>query len=481
VPGKPVSEDPDEWIFSTVETGLAAHHRLLLEKLQLVFEGEIQRLMIFMPPGSAKSTYASVVFPSWAMGRTPGLQIILASYGSDLARKHGRRTRQVVKSKRYKEIFNTEILQDNRAADEWALDNGSEYMAGGILSGLTGNRADGIITDDPVKGRQEADSEATQRNVKAAYDDDLKTRLKPGGWEIIIQTRWNERDLSGQILPEDYSGESGWIDCRDGQKWYVLCLPAICDTEGDPLGRELGDILWPEWFTKEHFARFQNNPRTWSALYQQRPQPDEGTYFQRDWFHWYEPDNPPKHLRNYGASDYAVTEDGGDYTEHGIFGVDPDEDIYILDWWWGQTAADEWIDAKCALIQEHRPLLWGGEAGVIRKSVEPFMIKRMRELKAYCRIEWVPSVRDKPTRARGFQARASMGKVYLPNNEAGHRLLDQLLRFPAGAYDDAVDVCSLFGQLLDQTIPGMVDKAIPEVETDVWGRKRKEEGSWKTA
>lgn len=434
--------------------------------------------MIFMPPGSAKSTYASVVFPSWVMGKRPGFQVILASYGSDLARKHGRRTRQVVKSARYRAIFNAEILQDNRAADEWALDNGSEYMAGGILSGLTGNRADGIITDDPVKGRQEADSEATQRNVRQAYDDDLKTRLKPGGWEIIIQTRWNENDLSGQILPETYDGESGLIDCRDGQQWHVLCLPAECERADDPLGRKIGEILWPEWFTAEHFSRFKVNQRTWSALYQQRPQPEAGTYFKREWFHFY--DVLPKHLQTYGASDYAVTEEGGDFTEHGIFGLDPLEDIYIIDWWYGQTVASEWIEAKCDLIDRHKPLLWGGEAGVIRRSLEPYIVKRMRERKSFCRIEWVAPVRDKPTRARSFQARASMGKVYLPNTEDGHRLLDQFLRFPTGAYDDGVDVCALFGQLLDQTIPGMVGKQAVPAPTDAWGRKSKGEGSWKT-
>lgn len=436
--------------------------------------------MIFMPPGSAKSTYASVVFPSWAMGKNPGLQIILACYGSDLARKQGRRTRQIVKTPRYKAIFGAEIVHDNRAADEWSLDNGSEYMAGGILSGLTGNRADGIITDDPVKGRQEADSEATQRSVKDAYDDDLKTRLKPGGWEIIIQTRWHENDLSGQILPDRYDGESGWIDCRDGQKWYVLCLPAVCERDDDPLERKQGEILWPEWFTNEHFNRFKNNPRTWSALYQQKPQPDEGTYFKREWFHWYE--DAPKHIRTYGASDYAVSEGKGDFTEHGIFGVDPDDDIYILDWWSGQTAADEWIDAKCKLIKGYSPLLWGGEAGPIRKAVEPFLIKRMMELKAYCQIEWVASVRDKPTRARSFQARAAMGKVYLPNNEIGHRLLDQLLRFPAGSFDDAVDVCALFGQMLDKTIPAHVGETEKKQELDSWDRAfgRDDTEDWKT-
>src|SRR5437773_12129361 len=99
-------------------------------------------------------------------------------------------------------------------------------MSGGILSGLTGNRAKGILIDDPIKGRQEADSEVTRKSVKNAYDDDLKTRLIPGGWLIIIQTRWHQDDLAGSILPIGYKGESGLIQCQDGMEWEVLSLTA---------------------------------------------------------------------------------------------------------------------------------------------------------------------------------------------------------------------------------------------------------------
>lgn len=296
-------------------------------------------------------------------------------------------------------------------------------------------------------------------NVWKWYTSTLYTRLMPRGAIVLIQTRWHDDDLAGRLL-----------NTPGGDQWHVIELPAVS---------EAGQALWPEWYPLPALDRIKEaiGPRDWSALYQQRPQPDEGTFFKREWFHFY--DKLPATLRYYGASDYAVTEDGGDYTEHGIFGVDPTEDIYIAAWWSGQTAADAWIDSKCDLILEWKPLLWGGEAGVIRKSIEPFMTKRMRERKAYCRIEWVPSVRDKPTRARSFQARASMGKVYLPNTEDGHRLLDQLLRFPAGANDDAVDVCSLFGQLLDQVIPAMTEKPVVLDPGDLWGRKRGA-NSWKT-
>jgi len=478
IPGKPVSEDPDEWLFNPVETDLAKHHVLMLEVMEWVITGKRpegarylltecekapRRAMFFLPPGSAKSSYGSVVAPTWAMGKFPGEKIILASYGSDLARKHGRRARQIAKSKAYQSIFQTKISSETSAADEWALTTGSEYLACGILSGITGNRAHGLIIDDPVKGRQDADSETVQQRTKDVYEEDLLTRLIPGGWVMIIQTRWNELDLSGGILPEDYEGESGLIHCRDGNDWYVVCLPAQCERNDDPLGRKPGEFLWPEWFSEEHFKPFMINTRTWNALFQQRPQPETGTFFQREWFHRYNPKQKPNNLYIYGSSDYAVTDDAGDFTEHGVVGVDPDNNIWILDWWHGQTTADIWFESLLDLIAIHKPFCWFGEAGVIKRAIEPFLERRMIERMVYCRHEWLPSIADKPTRARGFQARASQGKIYIPEGETGDRIIDQCLRFPTGSHDDAVDVLSLFCRALDQAHPAIAPRVKKEV------------------
>jgi predicted phage terminase large subunit-like protein len=456
VPGKPVSENEDEWLFNPIETGLASHHVLILEVIEKVITGEIPRAMFFLPPGSAKSTYGSVVAPTYAMGKFPGTKIILASYGSDLARKNGRRARQIARSPQYKAIFDTVISSDTAAADEWATTNGSEYLACGILSGVTGNRAHGLIIDDPIKGRSEADSDTIRARTWDTYQEDLRTRLIPGGWEIIIQTRWHEDDLAGRILPEDYNGESGLIKCRDGREWYIVCLPAQCDRKDDLLGRKIGEYLWPEWFSEEHFKPFKAQTRTWNALFQQRPQPEMGTYFQRDWFKRYKPDELPKFLHIYGSSDYAVTDQGGDFTEHGIHGIDPTGDLWVKDWWAKQTEADVWIDTQLDLVETHKPFCWFGEGGVIKKAINPFLVRRMQERKIFCRMEWIPSIHDKPTRARAFQARASSGKVHIPVGEMGDRIIDQCIRFPSGAHDDAVDVLSLFCLALDQAHPAIV-------------------------
>lgn len=467
IPGAPLTDAAEEDRFHTIRIdALAAHHDVLLSALQEVADGKLKRLMVFMPPGSAKSTYCSVVFPAWLMGIRPKTQIILACYGSDLARKQGRRARQLVKSKGYQSLFGVGVSAQSAAADEWAMDNESEFMGGGILAGMTGNRADGIICDDPVKGREEAESETIRRKVADAYQDDLCTRLKPHGWQIIVQTRWHQSDLSGSKLPEGWDGESGDILCRDGQVWRVICIPAQADRVDDPLGRRIGDYLWPEWFPESHWTPFRANARTWSSLFQGKPSPEEGTYFRREWFARHEPVKPADvrqgGMRVYVTSDFAVTEGKGDFTELAVWGYGADQVLRQLDWWHGQTTSDVWIERAIDLIAKWRPQCFFGEAGVIQKAIAPALLRRMRERKVLCRMEWVPSVNDKPSRARAFQARASMGLVSLLAGEVGERVLSQMLQFPAGRNDDAVDCCSMMGLVIDEAHPGVV--ASPSVE-----------------
>lgn len=486
IPGAPMTDSPEEDRFHTIRIEeLAKHHGVLLSALQEIADGTLKRLMVFMPPGSAKSTYCSVVFPAWLMGVFERKQIILGCYGSDLARKQGRRARQLVRSPGYQALFETDISQDSSAANEWSMTNGSEYMAGGLLAGMTGNRADGIIVDDPVKGREEAESETIRRKTADAYQDDLRTRLKPNGWEIIVQTRWHQDDLAGSKLPENWAGESGDILCRDGQVWRVICIPAKADRADDPLGRKVGEYLWPEWFPRDHWRMFEGNARTWASLYQGKPAPDEGTYFQRDWFHRHtaaEPKTAKLSRHVYITSDFAVTEGGGDYTEHGVWGYGANDTLAQLDWWSGQTTSDVWVEKLIDLIAKWGPLCYFGEQGVIEKAVRPMLIRRMRERKVNCRIEWIPSIHDKATRARSFQARASMGKVSLLGDERGERLLNQLLTFPAGRHDDAVDVCSLMGMVLDEAHPGVVAPRSVSKKRDAWDSEdERESADWKVS
>jgi len=475
IPGAPVKDDQEMEEFDrlmalghSIETGLAAHHILLMNKLQEWMEMPYGRGMVFMPPGGAKSTFADVVGPTWYMGKYPGSRIILTSYGTDLAKKHGTKARAVVKQKAYMEAFGVTLSKDTGAREMWALTHpsnpdilGSEYMSGGLLSGITGNRANGVIIDDPIKGRAEADSPTVRARTIEAYEDDLKTRFLPGAWMIIIQTRWHDEDLAGSILPEDYDGESGLIMCRDGTEWDILNLVAKvenADQEAkDPLGRKVGEYLWPEWFDKKHWAQYEPRPgdenspnsRTWAALYQQRPRPDTGNQFERDWVNWYELGTEPKYLNLFTASDFSVSDGGGDYTEHGLGGLSKNGALWLMDWWYGQNAPDITIDALLNMAQKWACTAGFDEAGLIEKALKPMFQQRMRQKGIYLGIDYLPTIGDKVARFQSFRGLASSGKLWIPRCPWGERLVNQLCVFPGRTYDDAVDVCSLFGRGLE--------------------------------
>lgn len=477
IPTVPLSDDPDEEKFDTMRQPiLAAHHRLLTVKLQLLGTAAVPNLLVLMPPGSAKSTYVDVVFVPWYMAQRGRRNVILASYASDIAKKQGRRARQLIRSQHFAEIFPSAALRgDQSAADEWALENGSEFMAGGILSGLTGNRAHLGVWDDLIKGRQQAESQTIRDSTWDAYLDDFCSRLVPGAPQVGILTRWHADDPAGRILPENWDGESGDFTGRDGRPWHVICLPALADRGDDPLGRKMGETLWPEWFSQEHWAPFQRNTRTWTSLYQQKPSADEGTFLRGEWFRRY--DVLPKHLNFYMTSDHAPEGGlGSDWNVFHVWGLDANDHIWLVDEYRVQEtfdvavgiSHDERGDVKLAdegalaLIKKWKPFCWFPEDDATWKASRGFVAAAMRRTKTFCRIEPLSAAgQDKANKARPFQAKASMGEVHIPSGLMGDSVIVEYKQFPAGKHDDRVDCGANIGRALDMAHPAIV----PVVET----------------
>lgn len=156
------------------------------------------------------------------------------------------------------------------------------------------------IIDDAIKGRSEADSKTQRDNVWETYLGDIRTRAKPGMAIVYVATRWHEDDPAGRILPETWNGQSGWVTARDGERWYVLSLVAVVETQEeadyDPLGRSIGERIWPEWWSEQHFAqeRISQGARNWNALYQQKPKAEEGAILKRAWWRLWKDPKPPK-------------------------------------------------------------------------------------------------------------------------------------------------------------------------------------------
>ena len=248
----------------------ARHHRFICSKLQAVANGEISRLMLFCPPGSAKTTYSSRLFPAWFFQNHPGAHIIGASHTTTLAEQLSGDVQKLVVENQH--ILDYRPLSERR--DLWTCSNGCMYLAAGAGVGIAGFRADMAIIDDPIRSRADADSETLRDKVWRWYLSDVLPRLKPNGRVIVILTRWHEDDLVGRLLE------------TQREQWTVVELPALAG-EGDALGREPGGPLWcddgygygQELLQKREQYERDGALRDWEALYQQRPRPPMGAIF----------------------------------------------------------------------------------------------------------------------------------------------------------------------------------------------------------
>lgn len=424
----------------------ARHHELVIKQLERLTRGSIERLAIFMPPGAAKSTYGSILFPAWFFASEPDAAVMAASHTTELAEKWGRRVRNLIAD--HSLTLGVSLSSDSQAAGRWALNERGEYYAAGVGVGIAGFRADLAIIDDPIRSRQDADSEPVREKIWEWYKGDLTPRMKPNGRIVLIQTRWHEDDLAGRLLAE--------MECG-GDHWEVISLPAQAEAN-DPLGRQVGEMLWDDAYGYGAFLRHEKAsqpPRNWSALYQQRPSPETGDYFKADWLKPYDKAPARETLTVYGGSDYAVTADGGDYTVHVVVGVDPEGRMYMLDLWRHQTSTADWIEAFCDLVKLWKPLGWAEEQGQIKAGIGPFLAKRQHERQAYVAREPFPTKGDKAVRAQSIRGRMALEGLYVPINAPWYPALrSELLSFPAGRHDDQVDALGLVGQLLDKMTAG---------------------------
>jgi predicted phage terminase large subunit-like protein len=445
----------------------APHHQRIAEQLERVERGEVDRLMLLVPPRHGKSELASIRWPAWYLGRHPDAQFLSVSATAELASDFGRAVRNLIGSSEYQAVFNTTLAEDSQAKGKWHTDAGGIYYSLGIGGSVLGRGGDVILVDDPFGSMKEARSELERKNVFNFYTGTLYNRLMPGGAIVLINHRMHEDDLCGMLLAQQAAG---------GDKWEVVKLPALSAS---------GEALWPERYPIETLDRIRRNTfaRDWSALYQQEPAPEEGDYFKADWLKPYDRIPARDTLRVYGASDYAVTADGGDYTVHVVVGLDPDGRMYLLDLWRKQAASDEWVEAFCDLVLKWKPIGWAEEQGQIRAGVGPYLDRRSRERRAFVAREAFPTRGDKAVRAQSIRGRMALDGLYVPGAADWYPAFrSELLSFPAGKHDDQVDALGLVGQLLDQMLAGHRPTQAEKPKRDRWDRAFDEEDdlNWKT-
>src|SRR5262245_57805301 len=296
----PDTNDPEN--VSKSQYIVALHHRAIAAALEQVEIGVLPRLIINVPPRHGKSQLSSRLFPAWFIGRYPTESIILATYSDKLSWDFGREVREIIEDPLYGQVFPGVSLNTASVDRIETMDGGKVFFVG-RGSAITGRGSIGLLIDDPIKDRVEADSLVTRNKLWAWFNQVAKTRLLSSvGWIVLIQTRWNVDDLVGRLTdPQnpDYSAS-------EGRKWKIIDLPALAISNSDPLGRKQGEALWPQRFPVSYLEDMRSaDPRGFQALYQGSPSPEKGNFFIADRIKVYSrPELPPlNELRFYAASD----------------------------------------------------------------------------------------------------------------------------------------------------------------------------------
>ena len=441
----------------------AKHIEFLTNKLQQfvedVKEGKSPRMYICLPPRHSKSETTTKKLPAWVVGNNPEFELIIAAYNADLASDFGKIARDTYKkhNKSGTSIFKEELDKDKSAASSWGVNlHRGGVTSTGVGGSATGKGAHIAIIDDPFKNRDEANSKLQREKVWSWYQSTIRTRLAPGGGLIIIQTRWHDDDLVGKIIKEMEQGT--------GELFEGIVLPAIAEDD-DLLGREVGEALWPERYSIDELNSIKKaiGEREFISLYQQRPQAEDGGLFKRQHFKYF------KAIENqyieieieegirrininecfaFQTIDTALTVNkSSDSTAIATWIVDKSYNLYLFDLFLEKIEVpDQWKIIKEYRNKYDRFLKFQA----IETKQSGIGIKQQAEREGIALKELVADT-DKTTRALGISVMFESGKVYFYSKLPKLlELEEQLLKFPNAAHDDAVDVCSYAGIMVNQ-------------------------------
>ena len=444
----------------------AKHHDLIIAKLQQLVDDfpdpttkkfkHKRKVMLLMPPGSAKSTYTSKEFIPWFLGHCPGSCILASSYSKDLINSFGRAGRNIVEQN--SNTLGYELEKDTRASDEWETTNGGRYFCAGTGAGIAGHRFDFGLIDDPIGTEEQANSKTHREKLGQWYLNDFTPRAKPDAVIFIIANRRHEQDLCGQLLNKTEDFPNGLAG--DSDEWDVISIPFRAEFDNDPLGRQKGETLWPEYFNEAFIRAVDGKPaKTRAGLYQQRPCPETGNFFDSSTFEGYRANELPplNELKIYITSDHAISKkEEANKSCFGVWGVDSKDNLWLLpEIFWRRADASEQVEAMIKLAKKYSPICWYAEKVHITQAIGPFLSKRKRETKVYFNVKEITSKKDKRSRASSIEGRMSMHKVFFPKfaswwDDAEY----ELLTFDGGKDDDFVDMCGLIGKALNSLSSG---------------------------
>jgi predicted phage terminase large subunit-like protein len=432
--------------YSNPKYELEWFHKDIADHCQMLLEGKIKNLMVFMPPQHGKSEIISRNFPAFAFGQNPDLKIVGSSYSADLAEQFSRAIQRTIDSREYHEIFPDTYLNGTdgryvknciRNVDFFELvGHRGFYKAVGVGGALTGTPVDIAIIDDPVKDANEANSATYRQRVWDWYNTVLTTRLHNHSKQLFIMTRWHEDDLAGRILK------------AEPNEWVVLSIPALCEQErdGGKSNRHIGDALWPSHHSKEKLEKQKARaPREFSALYQQHPTIEGGNIVKRHWFKKISLAdfrslrfNEPMHF--YLDTAYNKKKQGQDNDPSGILAA-----CRIRNYIYIYNAMKVWKEMP-DLLRFLPDYMSANEASSESKlHVEPkangeSVIQMLKEISTL-NVKETETLKDsKEVRLRAVSPRIECGRVFLVDGDWNDEFLDEVCGFPTQPHDEFVDI-----------------------------------------
>ena len=403
------------------------HHKIIAEKLERVAKGELKRLIINMAPRHTKSEFASYLFPAWMMGKNPKMKIIQATHTTELAVNFGRKTKNLIDSDEYKEIFpDVRLAADSKASGRWDTSRGGMYYAVGVGSNLAGRGGDLVIIDDP-HSEQTAMSASGFDDAWDWYTGGPRQRLQPGGSIVLVQTRWSEKDMTGQLLR---------AMAKDplADQWEVVELPAIFD-DGSP--------CWPEYWSLEDLTAVKASipPSKWNAQYQQNPTGEENAIIRREWWNKWDKPKVPNLSYVIQSYDTAFTKrETSDYSAITTWGVfypmeSGQPNLILLD-----SKKGRWDFPELKQIALENYKFWDPDTVIVEAKASGLPLTHELRNMGIPVVNFTPSKgNDKVSRVHSVSPLFEAGMVWAPDEVFADELIEEVAAFPNGEYDDLVD------------------------------------------
>lgn len=435
------------------------HHEVIAKELEQVEhfgDRDYKVLLVFVPPRHGKSELCSIGFPAWYLGRNPTKEIITVSYSAELAQDFGGKTRSVVAGEAFARIFiGLGLKEDEQAKAKWRTSEGGSYTSVGVGGAITGRGANILLFDDPIKNREEAESEVYREKVWQFFTSTAFTRLEPRGVIVVILTRWHIDDLAGRILKNPELSKR----CK------VIHFPAIATHR--EVDREVGEALWPQRFDLASLEEIKNTigPYDWQSLYQGSPILTERQEFKPE---WWKPTTEgaveAMSCQRFLTIDTAISKmASADYTGFCDNRVNR-ENFWHLRAWRMRLGPEELVDAIFALHASKRYDKIGIEKTIYLDALKPYLDSEQRRRNVFLPIVEVRHNQiQKEVRIRGLIPRYASGSVFHIEGEC-RDLEAEMMQFPQGLHDDVLDATAYQLQVTTPEVSGDVVVHIPDYE-----------------